>query len=299
MNGNGLIPAIINRKAGTAADAARALADVGGFAVHEVDPSEIRRTALDLLAKGPKRMLVCGGDGTISTVAHVLANTGVELAIVPGGTLNHLARHLGLPEDLRAAAEVAKAGITRTIDAGRINDRLFLNTSSVGAYERYVRKRERLEKRWGYTLASIIAGLQILFRTPLFAVRVEVDGVERVYRTPLVFIGVGERELRIPSLGGRMDRGKRGLHFMIVRSRTGARLASLALQAAARGVNAVSRTPAVDSLVVNRCAIELRNDTASIDGELIGVESPLEYEFMPDAVTVVMGERRDGQRANV
>jgi hypothetical protein len=55
----------------------------------------------------------------------------------------------------------------------------------------------------------------------------------------------------------------------------------------------------MDSLVVNRCTIELRNDTASIDGELIGVESPLEYEFMPDAVTVVMGERRDGQRANV
>ena len=86
---------------------------------------------------------------------------------------------------------------------------------------------------------------------------------------------------------------------MIVRSRTGARLASLALQAAARGVEAVSRTPAMDSLVVERCTIELRNDTASIDGELIPVRSPLEYEFMPDALTVVMGERRGAQRANV
>ena len=133
----------------------------------------------------------------------------------------------------------------------------------------------------------------------MFAVRVEVDGIEKVYRTPLVFVGVGERELRIPSLGGRMDHGQRGLHLMIVRHRTGARLAALALQAAAKGVDAVARTPAMDSLVVTRCTIELDNDTASIDGELIPVEPPLEYEFMPDALTVVIGERRDAQRANV
>ena len=294
-----LIPAIINKKAGTAAEAARVLTEVGGFQVHEVEPGEIRRLAQSIVANKPKRILVCGGDGTVCTVAHVVANTGIEIAILPGGTLNHLSKHLGLPEDLAEAAKVAREGITRTLDAGRINDRLFLNTSSVGAYETFVRRRERLEKRWGYTVASIIAGLRILLRTPISAVRVEVDGVERIYRTPLVFVGVGERELRIPSLGGRLDRGQRGLHLMIVRHRTGARLASLALQAAARGIEAMSKTPAMDSLVVTRCAIELHNDTASIDGELITIEPPLEYEFMPDALTVVIGERRDAQRANV
>lgn len=296
---NGLIPAIINKKAGTAAAAAQALAEVGGFEIHEVEPEAIRQTALDIVARKPSRLLVCGGDGTVSTVARAVANTGIELAIAPGGTLNHLAKYLGLPEDLVEAAKVARGGITRTLDAGRLNDRLFLNTSSVGAYEKYVRRRERLEKRWGYTISSIIAGLRILFRTPVVAIRVEVDGVEKVYRTPLVFLGVGERELRIPSLGGRMDRGSRGLHLMIVRHRTGARLASLALQAAARGLKAVSRTPAMDSLVVDRCTIELRTDTASVDGELIGVEPPLEYQFMPDALTVVIDERRGEQRANV
>ena len=192
---------------------------------------------------------------------------------------------------------VARGGITRKLDAGRLNGAFFLNTSSVGAYERFVRHRERLEKRWGYAIASLVAGLRILLRTPLTRVTVEVDGIEQVYRTPLVFVGVGERELRIPSLGGRTDYGKRGLHLMIVRNRTGARLASLALQAAARGVDAVARTPAMDSLVVERCSIELANDTASTDGELITVEGPLEYEFLPDALTVVVGERREEERS--
>jgi diacylglycerol kinase family enzyme len=296
---NGLIPAIINTASGSAGPAARALVETGGFEIHEVQPADIRRVADEIIAAKPGRVVACGGDGTVSTVAHRVANTGVELAILPGGTLNHLARHLGLPEDLREAAAIARRGITRTLDAGRVNDRLFLNTSSVGAYERFVRHRERLERQWGYTLASLTAGLRLLMRTPLFAVRVEVDGIERVHRTPLVFVGVGERELRIPSLGGRTDRGKRGLHLMIVRDRTGARLASLALQAAARGVGAVSRTPAMDSLVVTRCMIEPPGDTVSIDGELASVRPPLEYEFLADALTVVIGERRDAQRASL
>lgn len=293
---NAPIPAIINRKAGSAADAARILNELGGFEIHEVEPKQIRETTHRILEAKPKRILVCGGDGSLCTVAHVVMNTDVELAIMPGGTLNHLAKHLGLPVDLREAAIVARTGITRRLDAGRVNDALFLNTSSVGAYEIFVRKRERLEHRWGYHLASLIAGIQIMLRTPVFAVRVEVDGAQRIYRTPLVFVGVGERELRIPSLGGRMDHGKRGLHLMIVRHRTGARLASLGLQAAAKGVNAVAKTPAMDSVVVQRCTIELSNDTASSDGELITVKPPLDYEFLPDALTVVIGERREERR---
>src|SRR4051812_42703750 len=126
---DGTIPTIINRKAGTAAEAARLLTEAGGFDIHEVDPDDIRRRTLAIVGTQPKRILVCGGDGTVCTVAHVVANTGIELAIAPGGTLNHLARHLGLPENLREAADVAQTGITRTLDAGRLNDRLFLNTS--------------------------------------------------------------------------------------------------------------------------------------------------------------------------
>lgn len=293
---NGLIPVIINRKAGTAAEAKRAIEDAGGFKLHEVDPDAIQAKARELAAGKPRRIAVCGGDGSLSTVAQVLTNTGIELAIIPGGTLNHLAKHLGLPEDLGEAAVVARTGITRKLDAGRMNESLFLNTSSVGAYETFVRRRDRLEKRWGYRIASLIAGIRLLFRTPVTRVTVEVDGVQHVYRTPLVFLGVGERELRIPSLGGRTDRGRRGLHLMIIRHRTGARLAALALQAAARGVGAVSRTPAMDSVVVDRCTIELPNDTASIDGELVSVQPPLEYVFLPDALTVVVGERREEAR---
>jgi diacylglycerol kinase family enzyme len=115
-----------------------------------------------------------------------------------------------------------------------------------------------------------------------------VEGAPRIYRTPLVFIGVGERELQLPTLGNRVRDGRRGLHVMIVSGRSRARLLALALGAVARGVDAVARTPELDSFLVERCRITLRRPTAvAIDGELAAMHETLEYELRRDALHVV------------
>jgi hypothetical protein len=58
----------------------------------------------------------------------------------------------------------------------------------------------------------------------------------------------------------------------------------------------VARTPAIDSLLVDRCTIETRSRTISVDGELIAAEAPLRYEFVPELLTVVVNERRQSPR---
>jgi hypothetical protein len=119
-----------------------------------------------------------------------------------------------------------------------------------------------------------------------------VNGSAREYLTPLVFIGVGERELRLPTLGARVEGGRRGLHVMVVRSRSGGRTLALALAAAARGVRAVSRTPAMQSIIVEYVRIEPRSGVVSgniaLDGEIASVHPPLEYRLVRDALTVVV-----------
>ena len=110
----------------------------------------------------------------------------------------------------------------------------------------------------------------------------------REYITPLVFIGVGERELRLPTLGARVPDGKTGLHVMVVRRRSGARALALGLAAAARGVKAVSRTPALDAFLVNSCRIERRARSVSVDGEIVQIAPPLEYRHVPGHLRVVV-----------
>jgi diacylglycerol kinase family enzyme len=283
-----MIPAFINPRAGNAGAARGALESVGDFEILDVPPSTLAQQVKAAIANGARRILVAGGDGSIGSAAGAIAGTATELAILPCGTLNHLARDLLLPLDLEEAARIAKTGHSVAVDAAVVNDRLFLNTSSVGAYVAFVRARERLERRFGYHVGSLVAGVQLLVHMPTFRVTVEVEQVTREYITPLVFIGVGERELRLPTLGARVPDGKTGLHVMVVRRRSGARALALGLAAAARGVKAVSRTPALDAFLVRSCRIERRARSVSVDGEIVQIAPPLEYRHVPGHLRVVV-----------
>jgi len=284
----GRIPAIVNVASGTADEARKVLEEGDAFEVHAVGPEAIASTIREVVGKGAERVLVSGGDGTIATAAAELLDTPAELAILPGGTLNHFARDLGVSTEAAEALRLAVEGECRGVDIGVVNGHVFLNTSSVGAYVRFVRIRERLEQRFPYRIASAMAAFRILFQLHTFAVEVEVEGQPRIYRTPLVFIGVGERELQLPTLGSRVSGGQRGLHVMVVRGRTRARLLAIALAAVAKGVDAVARTPQLDSFLVERCRIKLRRPTAvAIDGELVAMRTTVEFELRRDALHVV------------
>ena len=282
------IPAFVNAKAGTADDARTALSGNTSFDVRELEPADLTSAIGSAVDAGATRVLVAGGDGTIATAAAALRSGTCELAILPGGTLNHFATDLGIPADATAALDLAAHGTARPADAGLVNGRLFLNTSSVGAYVRFVKIREYLEPRFGYRIASAIDTFRLLFSLRSLAVELEVDGHRRIYRTPLVFIGVGERELKLPTLGNRVPHGTRGLHVMVVRGRSSARLLATALNAMARGVKTVSRTPELDSFVVDRCTITLRHRSdIAVDGEVAMMDTPLEYSLARDSIRVV------------
>lgn len=282
------IPAFVNTSAGHADDAVEALRKLGTFEVCVTDPRELADRVRDAVERGARRVAVAGGDGSVACAAQAIIGTGTELAVLPGGTLNHFVKDHAIPDEVEAAARIAASGTTQPVDVAFVCDRLFINTSSVGAYATFVRVRDRLERSLGYWLASAVAAARILLRLRTFRVTLEVDGVTREYVTPLVFIGLGERELKLPTLGARVEGGHRGLHVMVVRSRTGARIVALAMAAVARGVRAVARTPAIDAFVVDRCRIDAPFRTIAVDGELVTLTAPFEYRIVRDAIAVVV-----------
>lgn len=294
MNANDrALPAIVNRTAGSAAEAVAALQEAGGFDVIEADAAQVGSAVRDAVAAGHRRIVVAGGDGTIGAAAAELVGSSVELAVIPGGTLNHFARDHGIPGDTAEAILLARTGTARSIDVGKVNDRVFLNTSSVGAYAAFVRTRDHIESAWGYTIASAIAAVRTWFSMHRFAVEVTGPEGPRVFRTPLLFIGVGERELRAPSLGGRVAGGASGLHVMVVRGRTRGAVLALALGAAIRGVRGVP-APHLDTVVLDRCTVTLRRKTlVSTDGELVRLEPPFEYELVRGAIQLVQPDVSD------
>ncbi|HST06959.1 MAG TPA: diacylglycerol kinase family protein [Gemmatimonadaceae bacterium] len=290
------LKAFLNSKCGNA-DKAREALEAAGFDLQAVEPGKIEGLVKQAIEHGTKRVLVAGGDGTIAAAAAIVAKTDTELAILPGGTLNHFARDHNIPTDLGKATLVAAQGQVAGADIGYVNDCVFLNTSSIGAYVTFVRDRERFEKHVGYTLASMAAFFRTMAELRTFTVTLEVEGTRKSYRSSMVFIGVGERELKMPTLGSRVKNGKRGLHVMIVRGRKRAKLFSLALAAIAKGTEAAVKLPEFDEFIVDSCRIDLQRPrtTISLDGELKRMQTPLDYRIERDALRLVVAPPEDAE----
>jgi diacylglycerol kinase (ATP) len=77
-------------------------------------------TELAREAGGCGLVVAVGGDGTVREVAEGLAETGIELAVIPVGSGNDFDKTAGIPSDIKAAVLVAKEGTTRAIDLIRV-----------------------------------------------------------------------------------------------------------------------------------------------------------------------------------
>ena len=284
-----VIPAFVNDAAGTAAAAKRALEEAGGFEIHATEPGHLKSAISDAIASRPPRLVIAGGDGSVATAASVLVGTDIELAVLPGGTLNHFARDHEIPTDLAIAAQVALDGEASKADVGYVGDRLFLNTSTVGAYVGYARLRNRLEKYFGYHIASLFAVVRLFFSLRPVELQLDVEGERKQYSTPVVFVGVGERETRSPTFGSRVAGGRQCLHVIVVRERRAARLLVLALDAAMRGLGSVAKTPDIDSFMVDACTItRAGRHHIAVDGEIAAGDSTLEYRLEKGSLRIVV-----------
>jgi diacylglycerol kinase (ATP) len=73
-----------------------------------------------------------GGDGTVNDVASALINTGGTLGIIPAGSGNGLARHLGIPGQVSHAIKVLTGGVQVNMDYGIMDGHPFFCVAGTG-----------------------------------------------------------------------------------------------------------------------------------------------------------------------
>lgn len=73
-----------------------------------------------------------GGDGTVNEVAQGLVHTQQTMGILPNGSGNGLARHLGIPMDFKKSLELIGSSFSISMDSFLINNKLSVNVSGIG-----------------------------------------------------------------------------------------------------------------------------------------------------------------------
>ncbi len=238
----------------------------------------------------PPVVAAAGGDGTINLVASLALDAQVAFGLVPLGTFNFLARHLGIPLEPRAAAIALATGRTQRIHVGRVNGHLFLNNASFGLYRALLEEREGFKQRFGrYKAVAAIAALYTLLRfRKVYTLRLDLDGQPAAIRTPMLFFGLNS--LQFENLG--MDAAyctQAGRMAVIALQPAGRwQLLRLALRGALHRLH--------DSLDMRtHCATHAqvllpgrRRLRVAVDGESIECRLPLHFEVVRDALEVVV-----------
>lgn len=136
------------------------------------------------LAHGICTYIVCGGDGTISTVANILAGTGAKLAIIPCGTQNNDAKSLNIPLDLSGAAALIRTGTLTRIDMGTISCggkfRYFMEIVSVGLVAALSESGDEIQHG---NIGELGSFLSTLISCPPAQISLTLDNKERVRET--------------------------------------------------------------------------------------------------------------------
>jgi diacylglycerol kinase family enzyme len=248
-------------------------------------------------ASGPSPVVVAGGgDGSIGSVASVLAGSGKTLGVLPLGTLNHFAKDLKIPLDLPGAVRTIVDGRVAQVDVGEVNGRVFINNSSIGLYPRIVRRREEQREKlgWGKWPALVWATVHTLHRHRPLDLVLSAGGREVRRQTPFVFVGNNSYDMEGFNIGTRerLDGGELSVYLA-----PGARPFDLLLLAFAALFGRLHESSRFEAVRTTELSIERRDRQARVatDGEVSVLPTPLTYRIRPRALRVIVptGERRE------
>lgn len=250
----------------------------------DVQVAAARRDGCDVI-------VAAGGDGTICGVAAELTGADETLGIIPLGTFNYFARSLDIPADMEGALSIVAQGRVQAVNTGTINDRLFLNNTSIGRYPEILETREGIYRRWGRSRIaaywSVVKTLMTL-RRPLY-LTIDADGTQHRLRTPLVFVLNNAFQLEQQGLEGAdaLSEGKLVMFLSPDAGRFGLIRQALMLLMG----RAVEQRDFI-RLTARRFDIESRRrrHTVALDGERVHLARPLQIRAHAKALHVIVPE---------
>lgn len=258
------------------------------FTSADEDDNDIINVAQKALNNGCGRIVVAGGDGTVAAVGSALIGSDYQLAILPVGTANLLARELGIPFDLPVACQLAASGENhRQLDAMRVGERVFLSHISLGVYSKIAERTSRTAKRYFRQVAYVWNALPELLSGHTWRFSMQVDEQEINVRASFIMVAnVGELGAADLRWGEDISLDDGTIDICVVHARTLKDYLTLAWCVLRRRHVSSPKLSYYRATQRVRVATKHKQVPVRGDGEIIGY-SFVEITLLPHAVKVI------------
>lgn len=234
-------------------------------------------------------VFVLGGDGTVSEAVNglMLHESKLPLGIIPLGTVNNVARAIGIPMNPEKAIDSLEQLTVQQIDVGKLNDRYFISSTSVGPIPESVQEVDVDMKTKFGVFAYLIEGIKALRNDETYTFELDIDGEKWTAEYSLLLIAmsnfVGGVGTIIPEAA--IDDGL--IHLVTLKETTAKEKLSLVPELFQ---NKEYTKDQLEHRSFKKAKIRLLEDidkeiNCTVDGDK-GQTFPLEIEVLPQALSV-------------
>lgn len=247
------------------------------------------------IAKEYSREEVCriysvGGDGTVNEVVNGMAGTSSVLGVIPTGSGNDFIRSIQAPFDIKDMIISTINSQEKTIDLARVNDKYFINISSIGFDAEVVFNADKFKRIPGIpgSIAYLFSIIYTVFQKKIGNIKIDIDNKMMDCKILLVAVANGRY------YGGGMlptpeaELGDGLLDICLVTEMSRLKILSL-FPKYMKGVH--EQIKQVSFHRGKKIRIESKDDIClNIDGEIV-IARNMHFEVLKDAIKVVFPEK--------
>lgn len=167
------------------------------YDIHRIEKHEVVSNTISKIASNYKRLIVCGGDGTLHSVVNglmlIAKNNRPDILLLPFGTANDYAKTLGMQKNVVANLELLHGYNAFFVDVNKLNDTYFIYGAAWGKFSNVSYKRLRIATKLFGVVGYIINAISDVFRTYKTEFLIKTALGEERYKGFLVMLSSGRR----------------------------------------------------------------------------------------------------------
>ena len=227
-------------------------------------------------------VVAVGGDGTVNECLIGLVNSDTALGIIPCGSGNGFAYHIGMGRTVEKAIVQLKDAKIETIDSCTANGAPFVNVSGIGFDAHIANLFAGLKERGFINYAKLI--LKELSYKPQEYV-LQYDGLDRKIKAYMISFANASQYGNDASISPMSDVQDGLLDFVIVKAFPKWRI-PLFLLKLFRGKTHLSKYAEI--IQCKKMQISAKNTLLHLDGEPYKTSNPVEIKVMPKSLKILM-----------
>lgn len=245
-----------------------------------------KEIAQEYAAKGWDIICAVGGDGSVHEVGTALIGTSTKLAIIPAGSGNGLARHLGIPMQLEKAIETLNEQRTIVMDTVLVNDKPFLNAAGYGI-DAFIAKKFNDSARRGL-INYVRLSLKEFFHYEPVRISMKINGMSRSLSVFMLSIANASEFGNGFCISPDSDVTDGKIELVVVKPIKFWDVPKLAYQFFNRKSN---NSEFLEVIPFEEATINIDHSLAQYDGEPFQVRNELNVKVVPKSLHILVGKK--------